>query len=274
MCEHPDTVAKLKHQIRAGQEIGIAAADLDENGRLLSGQFEIGQGSTDHGRAGSKHAQIVEVPTILGHEAMRRHAEEFASQAKVEQADAEKQIAIQDSERNLRDVERQLELAGNVVSPYGGEILEVKVSSGATVALGDPVLSIQPDVPDLQTLLYLPAAQAKDLAEACTNLKKSSDSYTADLAEASAKDLLTFRRPAGAGQDNAPQMTVKDAKGTLKIWVQDSAMTKLQIHLTGIRTFNDQDQPVDQTLTTQIKEVGTTKIAVPEEAKKKLEAAK
>ncbi len=56
-----------------------------------------------------------------------------------------------------------MELAGNVVSPYGGEILEVKVSSGATVALGDPVLSFQPDVPDLQTLLYLPAAQAKDV---------------------------------------------------------------------------------------------------------------
>ena len=90
-------------------------------------------------------------------------AEEFASRARMEQSDAEKQIAIQDAERNLHEVERELELAGNVVSPYGGEILEVKVSSGATVALGDPVLSFQPDVPDLQTLLYLPAAQAKDV---------------------------------------------------------------------------------------------------------------
>ena len=119
-----------------------------------------------------------------------------------------------------------------------------------------------------------PAAQAKDITETFTNLKKSNDSYTADLAEATAKDLLTFRRPAGAGQDNVPQMTVKDAKGTLKIWVQDGAMTKLQVHLTGTRTFNDQDQPVDQTSTTEIKEVGTTKITVPDEAKKKLEMAK
>jgi len=47
----------------------------------------------------------------------------------------------------------------------------------------------------------------------------------------------------------------------------------MQIHLTGTRSFNDQDQPVDQTTTTQIKDVGKTKISVPDEAKKKLEAA-
>jgi HlyD family secretion protein len=90
-------------------------------------------------------------------------AEEFASRAKVQQSDAEKHMGIQDLERNLHEVEKQLEMAENVVSPYGGEVLEVKVSLGATVAMGDPVLSIQPDVPDLQTLLYLPAAQAKDV---------------------------------------------------------------------------------------------------------------
>ena len=117
-----------------------------------------------------------------------------------------------------------------------------------------------------------PATQAKDIAETFTNLKKSNDSYTADLAAATAKDLLTFRRP--AGQDNVPQMTVKDAKGTLQIWVRDGAVTKMQVHLLGTRTFNDQDQPVDQTSTTEIKDVGTTKITVPDEAKKKLEMAK
>ena len=118
-----------------------------------------------------------------------------------------------------------------------------------------------------------PSAQAQQIAETFTNLQKTNDGYTADLAEATAKDLLTFRRPAAASQDNAPQMTVKDAKGTLKIWVQAGTMTKMAIHLTGTRTFNDQDQAVDQTLTTEIKDVGSTKITVPDDAKKKLEAA-
>jgi HlyD family secretion protein len=90
-------------------------------------------------------------------------AEEFATRANVQQGDAEKQIGIQDLQRNLHEIENQLEIAQNVVSPYGGEVLEVKVSPGATVALGDPILSIQPDVQELQALLYLPASQAKDV---------------------------------------------------------------------------------------------------------------
>lgn len=90
-------------------------------------------------------------------------AEEFASRARVQQGDAEKEIVIQDAQRNLHEIENQLEIAQNVVSPYGGEVLEVKVLTGATVALGDPIVSIQPDIQDLQALVYLPAAQAKDV---------------------------------------------------------------------------------------------------------------
>jgi len=90
-------------------------------------------------------------------------AEEFSAHAKVQQGDAEKQLQVQDLERNLNVVEKELEIAENVVSPYGGEVLELKVSPGATVAAGDPVLSIQPDVQDLQVLIYLPATQAKNV---------------------------------------------------------------------------------------------------------------
>jgi HlyD family secretion protein len=89
--------------------------------------------------------------------------EEFGSRAQVKQGDAEKEIAVQDAERNLHEVENQLEIAQNVVSPYGGEVLEVKVLPGATVAMGDPIVSVQPDVQDLQAIVYLPAARAKDV---------------------------------------------------------------------------------------------------------------
>jgi hypothetical protein len=119
-----------------------------------------------------------------------------------------------------------------------------------------------------------PAAQAKALLDKATNVKKTDDTYTADLAEASAKDLMSFRRPGGAAAaGNAPQMTVKDAKGTLKLTVKDGMLSKVEIHLTGTRTFQDNDTPVDQTTTLTIKEVGTTKVTVPDDAKKKLDAA-
>jgi HlyD family secretion protein len=90
-------------------------------------------------------------------------AEGFSLRARVQQGDAEKQIGIQDRERSLREVEKELEIAENVVSPYRCEVLEIKVSNGTTVAMGDPILSLQPDVQDLQVLLYLPASEAKDV---------------------------------------------------------------------------------------------------------------
>lgn len=90
-------------------------------------------------------------------------SEQFSNQAVVQQGDAEKEIGIQDLERNVHEIENQLQIAENVVSPYGGEVLEVKVSPGATVTMGDPILSMQPDVQDLQVLIFLPAAQAKDV---------------------------------------------------------------------------------------------------------------
>jgi len=90
-------------------------------------------------------------------------AQEFSIQAKVHEEDAQKEMTIQDLERNLSAVEKDLEIAGKVVSPYRGEVLEVKVSTGTTVGTSDPILSIQPDVQDLEVLLYLPAARAKDV---------------------------------------------------------------------------------------------------------------
>ena len=42
--------------------------------------------------------------------------------------------------------------------------------------------------------------------------------------------------------------------------------------MTGTRTFNGEDRDVDQTTTTEIKDVGTTTINVPADAKAKLGA--
>ena len=78
MGEHADAVAELQHEIGARQDVGVAAADLDDDGRLLSRQVEIAQGSAHHRRAGGKHAQIVEVPAVLDEVAGRGLAEDRA----------------------------------------------------------------------------------------------------------------------------------------------------------------------------------------------------
>jgi HlyD family secretion protein len=50
-----------------------------------------------------------------------------------------------------------------VVSPYAGQVLEIRVSPGGLVSVGTPIISLQPDVRTLEAVLYVPAEQAKEL---------------------------------------------------------------------------------------------------------------
>ncbi|MDB6067503.1 MAG: hypothetical protein JWR26_3711 [Pedosphaera sp.] len=109
-----------------------------------------------------------------------------------------------------------------------------------------------------------PAAQVENLADKIKELKKTDDVYAGDLTEEGAKALLSFR-PGGGGGD-APA----NAKGSIKIWLKDGIVSKFQIKLQGTIQVNGEDRDIDRTTTVEIKDVGTTKISVPEEAAKKL----
>lgn len=108
-----------------------------------------------------------------------------------------------------------------------------------------------------------PAAELQDLVSKTKDLAKDGDTYSGDLTEAGAKDLLTFRR---RGNSNGPA----NAKGSLKIWTKDGMVSKYQVKLQGTVNFNGEDRDIDRTTTTEIKEVGTTKVTVPDAAKSKL----
>jgi hypothetical protein len=125
------------------------------------------------------------------------------------------------------------------------------------------------------TSFATPAAQAKTLLEKAQNVKKTGDTFSGDVAQAAAVELMSMGRggrggaPGGAA-GGAPAPTVANAKGTIKITVTDGAMSKMEIHLTGTRSRNGTDTPVDQTTTITIKDVGKTKVTAPDDAKKKL----
>jgi hypothetical protein len=96
--------------------------------------------------------------------------------------------------------------------------------------------------------------------------KSDGDAYAAALPEETAKELLTFGGRRGAGA-NAP--TVNNAKGNVKVWLKDGQLVKLQLQLQGSINFQGQDRDIDRTTTTEFKDVGTTKIDAPAEAKAK-----
>jgi len=111
-----------------------------------------------------------------------------------------------------------------------------------------------------------PAAHAAEIAAGVKELKKDGDAYSGDLTEEAAKTLMRFRRGGGGG--DGP--TINDAKGSAKFWVKDGVLSKVEFKVKGSMNFNGNDIDVDRTTTVEIKDVGTTKVEVPEGAKKKL----
>ena len=110
-----------------------------------------------------------------------------------------------------------------------------------------------------------PAAQAEEIAGNAKDLAKSDNIYSGDLTEEGAKSLMTFGRR-GGGQGPA----ISNAKGAVKFWIKDGVLTKYQFKVQGTMKRDGEDMDIDRTTTVEIKDVGATKITVPEEAKKKM----
>jgi hypothetical protein len=102
-----------------------------------------------------------------------------------------------------------------------------------------------------------PVAQAEELAKAAKELKKDGDALVSDLTEEGAKAQFRWGN-------------VANAKGSVKFWLKEGQLAKLQFKLTGKADFNGNEIDVDRDTTVEIKEVGTTKVEVPEAAMKKL----
>jgi hypothetical protein len=114
-----------------------------------------------------------------------------------------------------------------------------------------------------------PALQAESILSKVQDLKQTDNVYTGDLTEEGAKELLTMGRGGRAGgQAPAPP---KDAKGSVKFWLKDGALTKLEYTVQGKMTGrNDNEIDVNRTTTVEFKDAGATKVELPEEASKKL----
>ena len=117
----------------------------------------------------------------------------------------------------------------------------------------------------------LPDKQAEQLLAGVKELKSADGVFSGELTkEAVAARLNPFgaRRGGAGGEAPAPPA---DAKGSAKFWVKDGVLSKYEFNVQGTMSFGGNDVPVNRTTTVEIKDVGTTKVEVPEEAKKKLQ---
>lgn len=109
-----------------------------------------------------------------------------------------------------------------------------------------------------------PTKEVADLVAGAKELKKEGDVISADLSEEGAKHMQTFR-----GFDGESP-TISDAKGSVKFWVKDGALTKYEFKLKGKIKFGENEFPNDRTNTVELKDMNGSKVELPEAVKKKL----
>jgi hypothetical protein len=114
-----------------------------------------------------------------------------------------------------------------------------------------------------------PAALAAELAGKTKGLVKADDAIVGELSEEVTKELLTSRNPRRGGGGGGNSAQVSDALGSVKYWLKDGTLSRMQVKVQGIVAFNGQERDVDRTETIEIKDVGSAKIDVPAEAKQK-----
>jgi len=56
----------------------------------------------------------------------------------------------------------------------------------------------------------------------------------------------------------------------VKFWLKEGALSKYEVKVKGTVSFNGNEFDNDRTTTVEIKDVGSTKVEVPAEARKKL----
>lgn len=147
-----EEIAGFKEQEKLAEERVPVEQDLYEKG-LITKQDVI-----------SARQKVLELQAKIGTDQahlVQIESQKFNANAQPLQNDEEILSHILDTERTIAVQKRELELATDVVSPYGGQVIELIADTGGVVSQGAAVLSVQPEVEALEALVYLPAGNAK-----------------------------------------------------------------------------------------------------------------
>jgi hypothetical protein len=115
-----------------------------------------------------------------------------------------------------------------------------------------------------------PTNMISDVAGKLEKVEKKDDVYTAGLPGDVVKQLLFPPRRQNTG-GNGPE--ISNASGSIKFWIKDGIISKVEHNVKGSVSFNGNDRDIDRTTTIEFKDVGSTTVKIPDEAKAKLQAA-
>jgi hypothetical protein len=119
-----------------------------------------------------------------------------------------------------------------------------------------------------------PAEEIELLLNNGQKLKKNGDVISGDLPESTAKKLLENAekraRKIDLADRNGGRKEAKAVRANVTLWTKDNVVTKYEVRLTGKIDIDGKETEVVRTRTIEIKDIGTTKVDVPEKARQKL----
>jgi len=107
-----------------------------------------------------------------------------------------------------------------------------------------------------------PATQAWELISGTKELKLTDVVYSDDLTEDGAKAMLRFW-PRRSGEPE-----ISNAKGSVEFRVMGRSLSTNEFSVRGGINFNDEERDSQRITTVELRDVGTTKVTVSEDAKK------
>jgi hypothetical protein len=112
-----------------------------------------------------------------------------------------------------------------------------------------------------------PAVESAALGGKAKDVKEAEGVISGELNEEATKGFLEFGTRRREGQE-PPK--IENPKGSVKFWIKDGALTKYEFNVQGKVTAGERETDVNRTTTIDIKDAGTTKLALPDEAKQKM----
>ena len=149
-----EQIARLKDQVKLGQEQIAVQEGLQQKGLVTRHQVI------------ESRQQLASLETeIANREAdiNQRQSDRFGVEKKPLEQDESWKQKILELQAALDAAEKESEIESLVVSPYEGDVIEIKAYAGERVDVQTPVLSVQPSVNDLEVVAYIPSLRAKEV---------------------------------------------------------------------------------------------------------------
>lgn len=113
-----------------------------------------------------------------------------------------------------------------------------------------------------------PHEEAAELWKSVKSFRRDKgDTYSGDLTQEGVKALLLAR-----SRDESMARVPPGAKGAVKFWIKNGVLAKYEYNLRGkiILTDHQQEFNINRTTAVEVKDVGSTKVQIPDDAKNKL----